>query len=67
MVTVLKAVTLAGGTTDRAAKKRVQIIRSEPGGERLTLFVNLKDVQRGKVDDPILQRGDIVFVPESFF
>lgn len=66
-VTVLKAVTLAGGTTDRAAKKRVQIIRSEPGGERLTLFVNLKDVQRGKVDDPILQRGDIVFVPESFF
>jgi polysaccharide export outer membrane protein len=66
-ISVLKAVTLAGGTTDRAAMKRVQIMRSDPGGERVTLVVNLRRVRRGKAEDPLLQKGDIVLVPESFF
>jgi polysaccharide export outer membrane protein len=66
-VTVLKAVTLAGGTTDRAAEKRVQIIRSDGDGNRVTLQVNLKSVKRGKAEDPILQKDDLVLVPESFF
>lgn len=66
-ITVLKAVTLAGGTTDRAAKKKVQVMRSDPDGNRVTLYVNLRQIQRGKVEDPLLQKGDIVLVPESFF
>jgi polysaccharide export outer membrane protein len=66
-VTVLKAVTLAGGTTERAASKRVQILRTEEGGARSRLFVDLRRVQHGKDEDPILRKGDIVFVPESFF
>jgi polysaccharide export outer membrane protein len=66
-VTVLKAITLAGGTTDRAAEKRVQIIRSDPGGARQTLFVNLQKVKRGKVEDLVLLKDDLVLVPESFF
>jgi polysaccharide export outer membrane protein len=66
-VTVLKAITLAGGTTERAAQKRVQILRTDPGGSRKTFYVNLKHVKHGKVEDPILQRDDLVLVPESFF
>ncbi len=66
-ITVLRAVTLAGGTTDRAARKRVQILRTDPGGDRVALIVNLRQIQRGKADDPLLQKGDIVLVPESFF
>jgi polysaccharide export outer membrane protein len=66
-ITVLKAVTLAGGTTDRAAKKKVQIMRSDPDGNRITLYVNLRGIQRGKTEDPLLQKGDIVLVPETFF
>ena len=66
-VTVLKAVTLAGGTTDRAAEKRVQVIRTNADGQRVTLEVNLKRVKRGKAEDPILQKDDLVLVPESFF
>lgn len=66
-ITVLKAVTLAGGTTDRAASKKVQIMRTDEDGSRVTLFVNLRKIQRGKVEDPLLQKGDIVLVPESFF
>ena len=66
-ITVLKAVTLAGGTTDRAAKKKVQIMRSDADGKRVTLYVNLRGIQRGKTEDPLLQKGDIVLVPETFF
>jgi polysaccharide export outer membrane protein len=66
-VTVLKAVTLAGGTTDRAAQSKVQIIRTGPGGKRITIAVNLKKVKRGKAEDPVLQKDDLVLVPESFF
>lgn len=66
-VTVLKAVTLAGGTTDRAAQSKVQIIRTGADGKRITISVNLKKVKRGKADDPVLQKDDLVLVPESFF
>jgi polysaccharide export outer membrane protein len=66
-VTVLKAVTLAGGTTDRAAEKKVQVIRTRPDGSRVILPVDLKRVKRGKIEDPVLQRDDLVLVPEAFF
>ena len=66
-VTLLKAITLAGGTTDRAAEKKVQIMRTEEDGSRVTLVVNLKQIKRGKAEDPILHPDDIVLIPESFF
>jgi polysaccharide export outer membrane protein len=66
-ITVLKAVTLAGGTTLRSAEKKTQILRTDESGERVVLYVNLQKVKRGKLEDPLLQEGDIVLVPESFF
>ena len=66
-VTVLKAITLAGGTTDRAAEKKVQVMRTESNGERVSLLVNLRAIKRGKAEDPILREDDIVLVPEAFF
>jgi polysaccharide export outer membrane protein len=66
-VTVLKAVTLAGGTTDRAAEKKVQVIRTGADGQRTIVPVDLRRVKRGKADDPVLQRDDLVLVPEAFF
>lgn len=66
-VTVLKAITLAGGTTDRAAEKRVQVMRTDDDGQRVTLNVDLRKIKRGKAEDPILNKDDIVLVPESFF
>lgn len=67
-VTVLKAITLAGGTTERAAEKKIQVIRTDPEtGARITLFVNLRKVKRGKAEDPLLKKDDIVLVPEAYF
>ncbi len=66
-ITVLKAITLAGGTTDRAAEKKVQIMRTDASGQRIAFFVNLRKVKRGKAEDPLLEEDDIVLVPEAFF
>jgi len=64
---VPKAITLAGGTTDRAAEKKVQIIRTDPDGRRVSFVVDLRKIKRGKVEDPILQPDDVAFVQEAFF
>jgi polysaccharide export outer membrane protein len=66
-VTVLRAITLAGGTTDRAGEKRVQIVRTSPEGERTIIEVNLRRIKKGKAEDPRLLKDDLVLVPESFF
>jgi polysaccharide export outer membrane protein len=55
--TVLKAVILAGGFTEKASKRRIKIRRKE---EEKTIKV------RVKLDDPVLP-GDTIIVPESFF
>lgn len=57
-LTVIKAITMAGGFSNIAAKNKVQIIRIV-NGEKL-IFQNVK------MDAPILPE-DVIVVPESFF
>ncbi len=57
-LTVIQALTMAGGTSDKAAPGRIRIIRSINGSEVL-----LKDV---KMDQPVLP-SDVIVVPESYF
>jgi len=56
--TVLKAITTAGGFSDKAAQGRVKIIRIEDGKE--------ETYTRVKMDEPV-QPNDVIVVPESFF
>lgn len=57
-MTIIKAVTLASGFTEKASPTNIKIIRKIKGTERV-----LKKV---KMDMPV-QAEDIVVVPESFF
>ena len=66
-MTVLQAVTAAGGATDRANESKIQVIRRHADGTKQLFKVNLKRIKRGKDEDMILERNDIVVVPESFF
>jgi len=66
-ITVLRAITKAGGTTERAAEKKVQILRHQPDGGQSIISVDLRKVRSGKIADPVLQREDVVDVPEAFF
>jgi protein involved in polysaccharide export with SLBB domain len=55
--TVIKAIALAGGLTEKAAPKRTKLTRKINGSE---------SVMKVQMNDPILP-GDVVNVPESFF
>ncbi len=57
-LTVIKAITKAGGFSDIAAKGKVRIIRKISGEEQL--------LERVAMDETILP-DDIIVVPESFF
>lgn len=56
--TIIKAITLAGGFTDKASTGRVKIIRKIHGKERI--------LGKVKMDEPVLP-DDVIVVPESFF
>lgn len=57
-LTVMKAITMAGGFTDTASKGSVRIVRKVGGKEEVTSSVPM---------DTLVQPEDVVVVPESFF
>ena len=65
--TLLKAIALAGGLSERASKGGIQIRRNNLTGEDKLLKVDLGDILSGKAPDVVLQEGDVVVVKESFF
>jgi polysaccharide export outer membrane protein len=56
-MTVLMAITMAQGLTDKASSRSVKIIRDQDGTKK-TIKVNM--------DDPV-RPGDNIVVPESWF
>jgi len=66
-ITVLQAIAKAGGTTERASLKGIKILRRGTDGTQTDLPVNLKRIRQGKQPDPLLEEGDVVVVPETFF
>lgn len=56
--TVIKAITMAGGFSDKASKGRVKIVRKVDGKEEV--------LEKVKMDEPVLP-DDVIIVPESFF
>ncbi len=66
-LTVLQAITAAGGATPRANLSKVLVYRQLPNGEQLKLTVNVKQIRRGKADEVQLQGNDTVVVKEWFF
>ena len=61
-LTLLGAISAAGGLTDYADQTKVSILRN---GSRT--FVNLKKVKQNLEADPALQPGDKISIPRSFW
>lgn len=66
-ISLLQAIAKAGGLTDRASLKGVQILRPKPDGTQQVIQANLKRIRKGRDPDPVLQDRDVVVVSESFF
>ena len=67
-MTVLEAISTAGGFTPIAAQDRARVLRNVNGAS-VTYSVDVKAItQRGeKEKDLVLEPNDVVYVPQSFF
>ena len=63
--TLTQAIAQAGGFTDRANKKRVQIRRKDAAGKDLEIIVSVRKILKGKIKDVPLKVNDTIYVPES--
>ncbi|MBX7220173.1 MAG: polysaccharide biosynthesis/export family protein [Blastocatellia bacterium] len=65
-ITFTQAVYQAGGVTALAAKSKASLLRvspNKPGMDEIRF--NLADIEKKKVEDPILQPGDVVYLRDS--
>jgi polysaccharide export outer membrane protein len=67
-LTVLEAITLAGGFTEYASVDRTRIIRKGKSGKR-TIDIEVSAIMKkgDKSKDLPLKPNDVVYIPESFF
>jgi polysaccharide export outer membrane protein len=63
--TVIEAISMAGGLTDWARKKKITVIRNQGQKQEARIRVNYNKIASGK--DPsgniVLQRGDTIIIP----
>ena len=65
-ISVLQALSLAGGVSRFAALSSTRILRaSADGGSRIEIPLDLKQLLSGKRDDVQMKPGDILFIPNS--
>ncbi len=61
-VTLLQAITEAGGYTPFANRKKVKVIRGEK-----VIFYNARDIENGEENDPPVLADDIIVVQRSWY
>jgi polysaccharide export outer membrane protein len=66
-ISLLQAIADAGGLAEGAKESAITITRKNKAGKEQKIKVNLKDIIKGKKKDVLLQEGDVVYVPESFW
>ncbi len=64
-MTLLRAISVAGGLTDWGSQREVRVIREGEEGPGKTY--NLKKILRGKAEDPPLSGGEVVYVGRRVF
>ncbi len=63
-MTLLQAITLAGGPDLTAELSRARILRNV-NGRREEIMVDLAKLHDGKIADPLIQTDDVIFLPRS--
>jgi len=66
-LTLLRAVAKQGGFTQWARKEKVDILRDDGKGGTVTLRVDAREIEKGKLEDPPLHPNDHVVVNERKF
>jgi polysaccharide export outer membrane protein len=65
-LSVLQAVSFAGGTLPSAVPSKARMIRKQPDGKYIEIDLPLSAMQKGKSSDIQLRADDIIYVPFSY-
>ena len=65
-MTIIQALTLAGGFSPLADKNKINITRVLEGKEK-KIIVPVEEIGKGKAKNLFLQPDDIVYIPQSYF
>lgn len=65
-MTIVEAVSKAGGFTKLAERRRVKVTRLQNGADQ-TFVVDVDRILEGGASNLMLRPGDVVFIPESLF
>jgi polysaccharide export outer membrane protein len=65
-LSVLQALSFAGGTLPSAVPSKARMIRKQPDGKYIEIDLPLSAMQKGKSSDIQLQADDIIYVPFSY-
>lgn len=63
-LTLMQAISLAGGLTDEAQQRKVKLIRETAEGRR-TVEIDVQAIVESRAQDLPIEPGDIIMVPES--
>jgi len=66
-LTVLQAISQAGGLSKYGSKGKVEILRNQTAGEPERIKVDLGDIEKGKKTDILLAPGDVIRVGKRIF
>jgi polysaccharide export outer membrane protein len=65
--TVLRAIGVAGGLTQFANRKEVQLLRAGAGGIQEKTVINMKSIEDGRKEDVPILPNDVIIVPRRIF
>jgi polysaccharide export outer membrane protein len=66
-LTLIQALSMAGGLTSIAKGDSVRLTRSTPDGKTVTVVVSVDAITEGEAEDIPLQAGDRIYVEERLF
>ena len=66
-LTLLQAISIAGGFTGYASVNDTKLVRTSSGGKKNTIDARVNDIVNGRRKDIRLEANDLIFVPERLF
>lgn len=65
-ITLTQAIAMAGGFTPEAGKKKIRLLRQQPGSASVVERIfNIEEIEKKKLEDIVLEASDVVDVPNS--
>lgn len=62
---VYEAILMTGGFSNFGDPTRVHLLRNDEFGKKRKIPVNIRNIEKGLAEDPMIGEGDIVVVPEK--